>query len=94
MPADIAAMMRPAYVAPGVAFLASEDAPTGVTLNIGAGLFGVTVITENPGYVVPAAQISAETIAANWTAVSDRTTLTGYDNALDQSMAVIAHVKK
>lgn len=94
MPADIAAMMRPAYVSPGVAFLASENAPTGVTLNIGAGLFGVTVITENPGHVVPVEQISAETIAANWNAVSDRTTLTGYDNALDQSMAVIAHVRK
>ena len=94
MPADIAAMMRPAYVAPGVAFLASEEAPTGVTLNIGAGLFGVTVIAENPGHVVPVGEISAETIAASWKAVSDRTTLAGYDNALDQSMAVIAHVRK
>ncbi len=93
MPADIAAMMRPQYVAPGVAFLASEAAPTGVILNIGAGLFGVTVITENPGFVVPVEQISAETIAANWTAIADRSTLTGYNDALEQSMAVIGHVK-
>ena len=94
LPADIATLMRPGYVSPGVAFLASEDAPNGVTLNVGAGVFGVTLITENPGITLPLDTMSAEDIAANWPAISDRATLNTYDNALDQSMAMIAVAKQ
>jgi NAD(P)-dependent dehydrogenase (short-subunit alcohol dehydrogenase family) len=94
LPADIAKIMHPSYVSPGVAFLASEDAPSGVTLNVGAGVFGVTLIVENPGITLPLDAMTAEAIASNWAKVNDRSTLNNYDNALDQSMAMIAVAKK
>ncbi len=91
---EIAAMMRPQYVTPGVAFLASEAAPNGVTLGAGAGAFGIDLIVENPGITLPLETMSAELIAENWAAISDRATLTGFDNAIDQSMDMIARAKK
>lgn len=93
LPPDIAALMRPQYVSPGVAFLASEDAPTGVTLNVGAGVFGVTHIVENPGITLPLETMSAEDIAGQWAAISDKATLNTFDNALDQSLAMVAVAK-
>ena len=39
MPPDMLEMLKPEYVTPGVVYLASEDAPTGMILTAGAGVF-------------------------------------------------------
>ena len=46
MPPQVLEMLKPEYVTPGVVFLASEDAPTGVILTAGAGIFSSAQIVE------------------------------------------------
>lgn len=49
MPQQIFDMLKPEAVTPGVVFLASEAAPTGVVLTAGAGVFAVAKIIETEG---------------------------------------------
>jgi NAD(P)-dependent dehydrogenase (short-subunit alcohol dehydrogenase family) len=60
----------PEYVTPGVIYLVSDDAPTGVILTAGAGVFSVAQIIESPG-VNLGQKVNAESIAANWTKIAD-----------------------
>lgn len=93
LPPEVAAMMRPSYVSAGVAFLASDQAPTGVILNAGAGLFSVNLVADTQGITMPLEAVSAEAVAAAWQQIADPSTLGGYANAVDQSMAMLARVK-
>ena len=49
MPPQMLEMLRPEYVTPGVVFLASEEAPTGVILTAGAGKFSGVEMIETAG---------------------------------------------
>lgn len=49
MPQQIFDMLKPEAVTPGVIFLASEAAPTGVVLTAGAGVFAIAKIFETEG---------------------------------------------
>jgi len=49
IPPQIFEQLKPEAVTPGVVFLASEEAPTGVVLTAGAGAFGIAKIIETEG---------------------------------------------
>ena len=49
MPQQIFDMLKPEAVTPGVIYLASEEAPTGVVLTAGAGVFAIAKIFETEG---------------------------------------------
>src|ERR1700712_1771066 len=49
MPPNILAMLKPEYVTPAVAYLASEDAPTGMILTAAAGVFAAARMEESDG---------------------------------------------
>ena len=49
MPPQIFDMLKPEAVTPGVIYLASEEAPTGVVLTAGAGVFAIAKIFETEG---------------------------------------------
>jgi len=44
MPPNVLAMLKPEYVTPGVVYLVSEDAPTGVILTAAAGVFAFALL--------------------------------------------------
>ena len=48
MPPAMLDMLKPEFVTPGVVYLASEDAPTGVIMTAGAGIFSAAQIVELP----------------------------------------------
>jgi NAD(P)-dependent dehydrogenase (short-subunit alcohol dehydrogenase family) len=70
MPPQMLEMLKPEYVTPGVIFLASEDAPTGVILTAGAGVFSAAELIETSG-VNLGHEANADAIAANWSQISD-----------------------
>ncbi len=71
-PPEAEDLFTPQRVAPAVIYLAGEDAPTGVILCAGAGVFAKTEIVESQGvYLGPDA--TAEDIAANWDRIADMT---------------------
>jgi NAD(P)-dependent dehydrogenase (short-subunit alcohol dehydrogenase family) len=77
-PPEAEAMFTPDSVAPAVAFMASEDAPTGVIVAAGAGHFSVAKIVETEGKFLGKGDDVAEKIAENWDALSDLSTAKPY----------------
>src|SRR5947209_38145 len=70
MPPPMLEMLKPEYVTPGVVFLASDDAPTGVVLTAGAGVFSAAQMIETTGANL-GHDATADLIAANWQCISD-----------------------
>jgi NAD(P)-dependent dehydrogenase (short-subunit alcohol dehydrogenase family) len=60
----------PEYVTPGVIYLVSDEAPTGVILTAGAGVFSLAQIIESKGINL-GQKVTAESVAANWTKIAD-----------------------
>jgi NAD(P)-dependent dehydrogenase (short-subunit alcohol dehydrogenase family) len=70
MPKEILDKLGPELVTPGVVFLCSEDAPTGVVLQAMGGRFNVAEIVENP-WVDLGQNCTVEAVAENWAKISD-----------------------
>jgi hypothetical protein len=69
MPADILARLAPEAVTPGVVFLCSEEAPTGVVLTAGAGAFAVARIVETEGVFLTGDDLTVESVRDHWAAI-------------------------
>ncbi len=70
-PAGSSEQFAPALVTPGVIYLVSEDAPTGVILTAGAGVFSKAEIIESNGVYLGKDGVSAEEVAGNWGKIAD-----------------------
>jgi NAD(P)-dependent dehydrogenase (short-subunit alcohol dehydrogenase family) len=71
MPPAMLDKLRPEYVTPGVVYLASEEAPTGVILAAGAGVFALARIYETEGVNLGEGGLSAEEVRDNWAKITD-----------------------
>lgn len=85
MPKEVLDLLKPEFVTPGVIYLASEDAPTGVTLAAGAGVFAVAQIVESAGIYLGKDGIDADEVAANWGKISDMSGAKAYFQGGEQS---------
>ena len=74
-PPEAELLMTPERVTPAVVYLAGDDAPTGVILCAGAGVYSKTEIQESRG-VYLGAQPAAEDIARHWDEISDMSNAT------------------
>ena len=74
MPGDVLDQIKPDYVTPAVTYMVSEDAPTGVIIAAGAGVFSRVMVHETTGiYLGTGEDTTAENIEANWDQISDMT---------------------
>jgi len=73
MPPEMLARMGPETVAPAAVYLVSDDAPTNAIVNAGAGGFERTYVTLTRGIHVAPDDMTAETVAARFAEISDRT---------------------
>ncbi|MGI9345695.1 MAG: SDR family NAD(P)-dependent oxidoreductase, partial [Gammaproteobacteria bacterium] len=64
-------LFKPEYITPGVIYLVSEQAPTGVVLCAGAGVFATARIQETMGVYLQGDKLTAEEVAANWDQITD-----------------------
>jgi len=85
MPPAILEKLKPEYVTPGVVYLASEDAPTGVILTAGAGAFAVARLYETEGAYLGEGGLSVEEVRDNWAKISDPAGQQAYLNGGEQS---------
>lgn len=85
MPPAILEKLKPEFVTPGVVYLASEDAPTGVILTAGAGAFAVARLYETEGVYLGDGGLSVEEVRDNWARISDPTGQQAYVNGGEQS---------
>jgi len=78
MPPESEAMLTPESVSPGVMYLVSEDAPTGMILCAGAGVFAATRMEEAEGIYLGRDGLTAEKVAENWGKITDFSNATPY----------------
>ncbi len=84
-PPEALKVFAPEYVTPGVVFLASEDAPTGVVLTAGAGTFSKAEIIESAGVYLGKDGVDADEVAANWGKIADMTGAKAYFQGGEQT---------
>ena len=85
IPAPILKKLKPEYVSPGVAYLASEEGPTGVILTAAAGAFAVARIWETEGAYLGEGGLSAEEVRDNWSRIADPAGQQSYEAGQEQT---------
>ncbi len=85
LPPAMAEKLKPEYVSPGVAYLASEEAPTGVILTAGAGVFAVARLYETEGAYLGEGGLSAEEVRDNWSKIADPAGQQSYAQGVEQT---------
>jgi NAD(P)-dependent dehydrogenase (short-subunit alcohol dehydrogenase family) len=78
MPPEIVARLAPEAVTPGVVFLASEEAPTGVILTAGAGAFAIARVVETEGVFLKGADLTVEGVRDHFAQIADDTGAKAY----------------
>ena len=95
MPGDVLDQIKPEYVTPAVTYMVSEDAPTGVIIAAGAGVFSRVMVHETTGiYLGTGEDMTAENIEANWDQISDMTDAKLCYQGGDQSLKVFELIQK
>jgi NAD(P)-dependent dehydrogenase (short-subunit alcohol dehydrogenase family) len=73
MPPEVLARIAPEYVTPGVVYLCSEEAPSGVVLTAGGGAFAVARIFETEGAFLGTDHLTVEAVRDAWGRIADET---------------------
>jgi NAD(P)-dependent dehydrogenase (short-subunit alcohol dehydrogenase family) len=93
MPPTVLEMLKPEFVSPAMAYLASEDAPTGMILTAAAGVFAAAQIVETDGINLGHGA-SADDIAAHFSQIADWSSAKHYGQGGEQSAKFFARVQE
>ncbi len=85
MPPEMLDKLRPEFVTPGVVYLVSEDAPTGVVLTAGAGVFATAKIFETEGVYLGDKGLSVEAVRDHWAEIENQTGQQSYFQGGEQT---------
>ncbi len=87
MPPEALEMLKPEFVTPAVMVLCSKDAPTGVILTAGAGVFAQAKIVETRGLSLGRGpDLSADKVWDNWDKITDDSQAKAYFQGGEQTM--------
>ena len=89
LPPDVLKLMTPQSITPGVLYLASEQAPSGVILAAGAGAFARVTIEETFGHFIAEAERTPEAVAAAFSKISDRSGMKPLAGAFEQTQRLV-----
>ena len=92
MPEELFNLLQPKEVAPGVLYLASDEAPTGAILSAGAGVFALSKIVETQG-VNLGLDASPEAVRDAWSKITDPTGEITPKMGGEQSMKIMAKLQ-
>ena len=73
-------------------YLASEEAPTGVILTAGAGVFSAAQIVETEG-VNLGHDADADAVAAHWPKIADFATARHYETGMEQTQKIMSRLQ-
>ena len=71
LPKEALSVMTPESITPGVLYLVSENGPSRVILDAGAGGFARTYVLETEGVTLTGADLTPEKVAENFDAISN-----------------------
>ena len=89
IPDEVMAAISPESITPGVVRLCAEDAPNGVILSAGGGVFSLVRIYETEGAVLKGDQLTAEGVRDAWDRVEDAAGQEAYPNGGGQLQKVM-----
>ncbi|MGB7406399.1 MAG: SDR family NAD(P)-dependent oxidoreductase [Pacificimonas sp.] len=90
MPEEMLKMYSPDKVAPAVVFLSSDEAPTNTIVGAGAGGYHAAHVTLTKGIMLKEEERTAETIAARFDEIVDRTGETVPKSGAEQGQLVMS----
>ena len=73
MPDAVFDSLKPESVSPAVIFMSSEDAPDGVMISAGAGVFAMAEIVHSEGIALKGDDLNADMLAEKWSEAADMT---------------------
>lgn len=94
LPVSDVKAFAPELVTPGVLYLASETAPTGMVLSAGAGVFAEVRVLEARGLALGEGELSPEAIAASIATVRDMNGAESLDSSIMQTLKLAGHSKR
>ena len=90
MPDAVFDSLKPESVSPAVIFMSSEDAPDGVMISAGAGVFAMAEIVHSEGIALKGDDLNADMLAEKWSEASNMTN----SKALRSGAEHTAHIFK
>ena len=95
MPGEVLDQIQPDFVTPAVTFMVSDEAPTGVIVAAGAGVFTRVMIHETRGvYLGTGEDMTPENIAANWDTISDMDDARALQNGGEQTLKIFELIQE
>jgi|SRR5690242_16824511 NAD(P)-dependent dehydrogenase (short-subunit alcohol dehydrogenase family) len=94
LPEEDRALLDPADVTPGLLYLVSEEAPSGVMLCAGAGCFARAEVVETAGIYLPPEERKPETIARRFDEISAPEGAATLANAWAQTKKYVALARR
>jgi NAD(P)-dependent dehydrogenase (short-subunit alcohol dehydrogenase family) len=94
IPEDIAKILTPESITPGLLYLVSPVAPSRVILSAGAGSFARILITETAGVHFPESERTPENIAAAFDRISDSNGEVTLTAALQQTQRLVTLARR
>ena len=95
MPEEVLEKLQPEFVTPAVTYMVSEDAPTGVIMAAGAGVFTRVMVHETMGVNLGTGEdMTAENIATNLDKISDMTDAKLCTQGGEQTMKIFELIGK
>lgn len=94
LPAEDRALLDPASVTPGLLYLVSDAAPSGVMLCAGAGCFARADVVETTGLYLAPEERTPEAIAARFAAISAPAGQTALPDAWAQTKKYVAMARE
>ena len=95
IPEDFGKNLQPEFVTPAVIYLSSENAPNGVIMAAGAGVFSRIFIHETMGVSLGMGEdMTPENIEANWDKISDMTDARALQNGGEQTLKFFELINK
>ena len=95
IPEDFGKNLRSEFITPAVIYLASDQAPNGVTIAAGAGVFSRILIHETMGVSLGTGEdMTPENIHANWDKISDMTEARALQNGGEQTLKFFELINK
>ena len=95
IPEDFGQNLKSEYITPAVIYLASDQAPNGVIIAAGAGVFSRINIQESMGVSLGTGEdMTPENIHANWDKISDMSNARALQNGGEQTLKFFELINK
>ena len=95
IPEDFGKNLQPEYVTPAVIYLSGKDAPNGVIIAAGAGVYARIITHETMGVSLGTGEdMTPENIAANWDTISYMDDARALQNGGEQTLKIFELISK